>query len=69
MEVTLLQCSRCQSGRLANDDDPQAGVTFRRCLTCGWEGGYELRSIKDWPAYFEGCQLELSESERMMVPA
>jgi len=67
LELTLLQCSRCKSGRIAEDDDPYARVKCLVCLACGWEGGYELRPAKDWPVYFEGCQLELCESKPEMV--
>src|SRR3990167_8031050 len=59
VELTLLQCSRCKSGRIASDDDPQAGVTFQHCLACGHNGAYLLRDRVSIEACHGGCEREV----------
>ena len=56
VELTLLQCSRCKSGRIANDEDPHAGVRFIRCLACGWNAGYSLRDTVEMPTCHTRCE-------------
>lgn len=68
MRLLLARCPRCGFGRLAEDSDPEAGVDFERCLSCGMNRNYRDRVVfRVEPCRGECDKDELHGRERVMV--